>query len=486
VRRARAPILAPEITFLGFGAGVTLLAAFEAARGGAALSLGPLLGLLVFMLLLAGYVTAPHVAVAFTIVYFAMVPMLKTLVTPQLGPTKDIMIGAAVLAAGIRLVQRKRAQADRPPDQTVLVTTLLLMGMYFVDIGAGISGGNRFGLGWFHGVRLVWEPLLLLLFALSVRDPRRTLRWAIVAVIVASFVAGLYGLAQQALGSGWLVAHGYSYGVQVRTIGSRLRSFGTLDQPFDYAAVLAFGLTGVLLWAKRGVLAATAGAVIAAGLAVSLVRAAGISSVALLALLLARKRHTTTAVLLLGAVAAAGIAFILAATRPTPGRVVQAGPSIYLTLNGRTSSWREALGSPRNWPFGRGVGLYGTAAQRAERSAAALPSRGGNAPTRAADSGYLATLSDVGLVGLALLLTLFGRIVTLFRRAIARGEQLGWFGVGLVTVMLLDATLRSSFTGFPTADIAFLLIGLTVAATLPLEEAAAGRAGRSRSRRRPS
>jgi hypothetical protein len=168
--------------------------------------------------------------------------------------------------------------------------------------------------------------------------------------------------------------------------------------------------------------------------------------------------------LLLGAVAASAIAFVLAATRPTPGRVVQAGPSIYLTLNGRTRSWREALGTPTTWAFGRGVGLYGTAAQRATRTTY-LATSGANAPTPAADSGYLATLSDVGLVGLALLLTLFGRMVVLFRRAISRGDQLGWLGVGLVTVMLLDAALRSSFTGFPTADIVFLLVGLTVAAT---------------------
>jgi O-antigen ligase len=470
MRSARAH-LAPDGALLALGAALTLLAALQAARGGALLSLGPLLGLLAFMTLLGGFVTAPHVTVAFTIVYFTLLPALKTLVTPQLGPTKDIMIGAAVLATGIRLVTWKRLRADRPLDQTLLVTTVLLMGLYVVDVGAGISGGGRFGLEWFHGVRLVWEPFLLLLFALYVREPRRTLRWAVVGVIVGSVVAALYGLAQQMLGSGWLVAHGYSYGVQVRTIGSHLRSFGTLDQPFDYAAVLAAGMTGILLWARRGVLTAAAGTVIAAGLGVSFVRAAAISSVALLALLLARKRHTTTALLLLGAVAAAGIAFLLAATRPTPGRVVQAGPSLYLTLNGRTSSWRDALGTPRNWAFGRGVGLYGTAAQRAQRSSA-LPTSIANAPTRAADSGYLATLSDVGLVGLALLLALFGRIVALFRRAIARGEQLGWFGVGLVTVMLLDATLRSSFTGFPTADIVFLLIGLSVAATLPRREPA--------------
>ena len=464
MRSVRAPIFASDLAPLGLGAAVTLLAALEAAHGGAVLSLGPLLGLLLFMLLLAGYVTAPHVAVAFTIPFFIVLPMVKTLVTPTVAPTKDIMIGAAALATGVAIVQRKRVRTSTPVDQGVVVAALLLMGMYFVNIGAGITGVGRFGLGWFHGVRLVWEPLLLMLFGLSVRDPRRTLRWALVSLIAASFGTALYGLAQQALGPSWLVAHGYSYGAQVRTTFGRLRSFGTLDETFDYATVLGFGLTGVLLWARRGVLTTSAGAIIAAGLLVSFVRGAAISVAALLALVLARKGHTSTAVLLLAAVAASAIAFVLAATRPTPGRVVQAGPSIYLTLNGRTRSWKEALGKPKNWAFGRGVGLYGTAAARAARPAVSLPS-GTKPPTAAADSGYLATLSDVGLIGLALLLTLFGRIIVLFRRAIAHGEQLGWFGIGLVTVMLLDAALRSSFTGFPTADIVFLLVGLTVAAT---------------------
>jgi hypothetical protein len=476
VRSVRAPIVASDLALFGFGAAVTLLAAMEAARGGAVLSLGPLLGLLVFMLLLVGYVTAPHVAIAFTIPYFVLLPMLKTLVTPATAPTKDIMIGAATLATGIAIIQRKRVRGSTAVDEGVVVAALLLMGLYVVNIGAGISGVGRFGLGWFHGVRLVWEPLLLMLFGLTLRDPRRTLRWAIISLIAASFGTALYGLAQQALGPSWLVAHGYAYGHQVRTTFGRLRSFGTLDETFDYATVLAFGLTGVLLWARRGVLMAWAGAILAAGLLVSFVRGAAISVVALLALLLARKGHTSTAVLLLGAVAASAVAFVLAATRPTPGRVVQAGPSIYLTLNGRTRSWREALGKPKNWAFGRGVGLYGTAAARAARPAVSVSSAA-KPPTAAADSGYLAMLSDVGLVGLALLLTLFGRIIVLFRRAIARGEQLGWFGIGLVAVMLLDAALRSSFTGFPTADIVFLLVGLAVAATMP-------RRGRARAAQR--
>jgi hypothetical protein len=470
-----ADLVAPGTAVAALGAVTIVGAAALSTREGALLSLGVCVALLAFMAVLMGFMTAPHLTVAFVIPYFALLPMLKTLVSSQLGPTKDIMIGAAALAAGLNVMQRRAVGSAWRGDQPLVVITLLFMAIYVLDVGAGLSGGSRYGLAWFHGVRLVWEPLLLLLFGLSVREPRRTLRWAAVALIVAAFVAASVGLLQQVVGADRLVSLGYSYTAQVRTIGGRLRSFGTFDQPFDYATVLAFGLAGVLLWARRGSATMFAAVVIGAGLLVSYVRGAALSVLALVALLLARKRYFATAVALLAATAAAAVVLVLVATRPTPGPVVQTGPSIYLTLNGRSRSWRAALGKPSTWAFGRGVGLYGTAALRAvqQRQGPTV-----QAPTMAADSGYLATLSDVGLVGLAVLLTMFGRILVLLRRAIARNEQLAWFGAGVVLVLVLDAALRSSLTGFPTADIAFLFAGLTIAATLPRDGREAPAPGR--------
>ena len=455
---------APSTALVALGAVTIVSAAALAARGDTLLSLGFCVGLFALMVALTGFMTVPHITVALVIPYFAVLPMLKTLVSSQLGPTKDIMIGAAALAAGLSVIQRRALGSTWRGDQPLIVIVLLFMALYVFDVGAGLSGGSRYGLAWFHGVRLVWEPLLLLLFGLSVRDPRRTLRWAAVALIVAAIIAASVGLLQQVLGAPRLISLGYSYEAQVRKIGGHLRSFGTFDQPFDYATVLAFGLAGVLLWARRGAATTAAGFVILAGLIVSYVRGAALSVLALAALVLARKGNVATAVALLAATAASAVVLVLVATRPTPGPIVQAGPSIYLTLNGRTRSWRAALGRPTTWAFGRGVGLYGTAALRAAQAHQPAGATA-QAPTRAADSGYLATLSDVGIVGLAVLLTMFGRILVLLRRAIARNEQLAWFGTGVVVVLMLDAALRSSLTGFPTADIAFLFAGLTIAAT---------------------
>jgi hypothetical protein len=468
----------PGAALVALGATTVVFAAALSTTEGALLSLGLCVGLLAFMTVLLGFLTAPHITCAFVLPYFALLPMLKTLVSPRLGPTKDIMIGAAALAAGLTVIQRRALGSTWRVDRPLVVITLLFMTLYVFDVGAGLSGGARFGLAWFHGVRLVWEPLLLLLFGLTVRDPRRTLRWAAVALIGAALFAASVGLLQQVLGAPRLISLGYSYTAQVRTIGGRLRSFGTFDQPFDYATVLAFGLAGVLLWARRGAATTLAGVVIVAGLVVSYVRGAALSVVALVALLLARKGNLATAVALLAASAAAAVVVVVVSTRPAPGPVVQTGPSIYLTLNGRTRSWRAALGKPSTWAFGRGVGLYGTAAVRAAqgRQPAGATSQ---APMSATDSGYLAALSDVGIVGLTVLLAMFGRILVLLRRAIERNEQLAWFGLGVVLVLILDAALRSSLTGFPTADIAFLFAGLALAATQGQEGREAPAPGRA-------
>jgi O-antigen ligase len=225
--------------------------------------------------------------------------------------------------------------------------------------------------------------------------------------------------------------------------------------------MVAFGLAGLVLWMRNRTVIVMLVPVLVAGLVVSLVRGAALSAVALIALMLARKGYATAATVVLGAAAATGIAFTMLASQPTPGRVVQAGPSTYLSLNGRDRSWRIALGKPSSWPFGRGVGTFGTAATRAAKDA----SPGAPKVNQAADSGYLATASDVGFIGLIVELLLFTRIIVLLRAAIRRGEDAAWFGLALFVILLLDAALRSSLTGFPTAHLGFLLIGLTVGAT---------------------
>jgi len=459
----RARISGADAAVWGVAAALTFAVTLLAAHSGPKVPLSVLLGVLVFLAVLVGFVKAPHVVIACAIPYFCLLPMMKVLVTAQLGPTKDVIEIAAFLAAAVLMLRRRFLREPWEGDTQVLVLTLLLLALYVFNIGTAIRGGNVVSLEWFHGVRLVGEPLLLMLVGMTVADPRKTFHWALKSLILTVCGAALIGLFQQVIGPARLITLGYSYKNQVRTIGGHLRSFGPFDEPFDYAAMVAFGLAGVLLWAKKRTVVWMLGPVIAAGLAVSFVRGAALSVVALIALLLARKGYASVATVVLGAAAATAVAFVFLASQPTPGKVVQAGPSTYLTLNGRDRSWRVALGNPSYWPFGRGVGVFGTAATRvaAESQTPTLDPRFG----QAADSGYLATASDVGFIGLGLELALFTRIIVLLRAAIRRGEGAAWFGLGLFVIFLLDAALRSSLTGFPTAHLGMLLVGLTLAAT---------------------
>ena len=44
------------------------------------------------------------------------------------------------------------------------------------------------------------------------------------------------------------------------------------------------------------------------------------------------------------------------------------------------------------------------------------------------------------------------------------GTVAGWLGLGYLTVLLLDATTRDTFTAFPAAFLGFLLVGITLGA----------------------
>ena len=89
------------------------------------------------------------------------------------------------------------------------------------------------------------------------------------------------------------------------------------------------------------------------------------------------------------------------------------------------------------------------------------------------DSGYLATIADVGLVGVAVLLGLFGRLFTLGAAGMRRGHRASWLAVALLIVLMLDAVTRSSFTGFPTAFLGLLIVGIALAASAEADRAAA-------------
>jgi hypothetical protein len=438
------------------GVVLTLGFVYEASVHGGTLSLGLILGIALFLGAVYAFLAVPYLAVAATIPIFAFLPAAKILVAPWLGPTKDV-IAIAAISAGIPLLAlRRRLGTVRPVDRWLLISAGLLVVLYVINVG------GHHDLAWAQGVRLASEPVLLLVAGLGLEQPRRTLRWAVTSLIVTGCVVALYGLAQQALGAGRLVSYGYSYNTQLRTIHGHFRSFGTLDEPFGYAAFLMLALAALVFTARRSVLAVTAGALLLAGVAASYVRTAALIAVALVALDLARRRRVVASVAIAAAVVALAIG-ILVQAKGTESHTYRSSSAV-LTLNGRTSAWRTALGSPVEWFLGRGVGAVGTAANRA-RYALTQSSTAAQHQVSAVDSGYLATAADVGLVGLIVLLGLFGRSIVLGRAAALRGDSGGWLVLALFAVLLIDGLTRASFTGFPSAFLALPIVGIALAAT---------------------
>jgi O-antigen ligase len=205
-------------------------------------------------------------------------------------------------------------------------------------------------------------------------------------------------------------------------------------------------------------------ALISVGLLLSFVRTAALIALALLGIAIARRGQAKLAVfVILIAVAGSSVLFAMT-TGATATRSIRINKGQYLTLNGRTGLWGAALGhAPSAWVLGRGVGVVGTASQRARASltgaASTKPVTGGTV----VDSAFPEVAADIGFIGLALLLTLFGRLIVLAWRAARGGLTSGWTALGILAIVLLDALTRESLTGFPTAYIAMLLLGLAAA-----------------------
>lgn len=472
-----------DLAFPLVGAAATILAAYLTANSSATIGLGAVGVLFLYVIAVLAYMLAPHLAVAGTIALFEFLPALKVFVSPSLGGVKDLVGLAAITAAAIMIVAQRRRI-----DRRVAVLTALFLALYVVN------PSHAHNIAWAQGVRLTAEPTLLLIAGLTLPNPRRTLKWALGALVTVGLLIALYGLAQQALGAGRLINLGYSYTAQVRLIGGHLRSFGTLDDPFAYAAVLYFAVAAVFFWLKRGPFAYIVGSLMLLGLLAALVRTAAPVLIAFVAMGLIRRGYVIPAIAFAAAtvVIAAGTLLGASGTQTQAFTVYFAnGGSIVvhspvpkqgtLALNGRTSAWQAAVGSnPLDWAFGRGVGQVGTAAQRATQgliptAAPATTNGTASARTSAVDSGYFATVADVGLVGLMVQLALLWRLVSLAAKAARKRINAGWIALALLAAMLIDALTRASFNGFPTAFVGMLVTGIALAAAGEAQRERAGR-----------
>jgi O-antigen ligase len=449
-----------DTPYVAAGALLLLGAAYLSTLVGPSLSLGVLAVLAVLLLVISAFLAVPHWAVAVTIPLFVLIPVVKVLAFPWLGPLKDLVTIGAVLASLLLVVQRSATGERIRADTWVCGLALGLIALYILNLGGRLERDAA----WLHGMRLNALPLMLLIAGMTLPNPRRTLRWAVVSLLGTGTFLAIVGVAQQLVSVEQLYNLGFEYDLQLRTIDGRLRSFGTLDDPFAYAALLMFAFATVLMWMRRGVLAFAVGGIIAAGLTVSYVRSAIIIGFALLAVWLARKRQTTVSFFLMMFAAVLAGFLLVRSAGASESRTVRAGPNFFLTVNGRTDAWSIILDKPSSMPFGQGVGEVGTAADRATYTVSRSAEDARDAEGAIVDSSYFATIADIGVIGLALLIALFGRLLTLALRAERMGSRAGALAIGLLTVMVLDPLARESLTGFPTAFLGFLLLGLAVAA----------------------
>lgn len=462
MRALRHGIERTELIALGCGSVLTVAVVLMTARGGVKLGTGPLLLVAFLCLLVAGWLAVPHVVVGITVPLFALLPALKVFVSPWLGPVKDFVTLAAAIALSITILTR--TVRTLRVDRLLIWLMVAFGGLYVINVGGLISGGSH-GIAWAQGVRLTGEPIILFAAGLTVRNPRRTLGVAVVSLIATGVFVAVYGIFQQVLGGPGLINLGYSYRHQVRLIGTHLRSFGTFDDPFAYAAFLLLAITAALFWMHRGPLKLVCMSVMMIGLALSYVRTAILISIALVAVWLIQNRRVTQGFVLLAASLAVGVAFLVAVSGASETRSVRTGPNTYVTLNGRTTVWGTIFSRPAKVPFGLGVAKVGTAAERA-KSGVIINQDAANKKAVAVDSGYFATVADVGIVGLVILLALFCRILALAVAAARWGDIAGWLVIGWMIVLLIDALTRASFTGFPTAFLGMLLVGLGLASSM--------------------
>jgi hypothetical protein len=456
-----------DLPFLATGSVLTVLASMAAMRAGGMESLGALVAVCVFFTFVAGFMAFPQLTVAATIPIFALIPAIKVLAVPWIGPLKDLIALAAISAAGVLVIQRAGEGHRQRGDFWTAAIVAFVIGLYFVNLG----GHMERDVAWAQGIRLMSEPLLLLVVGMLLPQAQKTLRWALASLVATALFVALVGIAQQAIGPDRLVELGYSYTLQVRSIDNRLRSFGTMDESFVYAAFLLLALVALLFWFRRGILIAIVGTLIVVGLAFAQVRTSLVIAIALIGLWLARSHRPTVAAFLLLVAVTGAAAILVWSSGGTETRTVRAGPSLFLTINGRTDGWKVVLDDPRTWAVGKGVGEIGVAAERATYSVSRRE-RDEERVASAVDSGYFALIADIGFIGLVAFLALASRLFLLAKRAIDRGSRYGWVTVGLLTVLLLDAVTRDSFTGFPSAFLGMLLVGLTVAAADEEHEAA--------------
>jgi hypothetical protein len=420
------------------------------------------------------FVRRREVLFGLLVVFLIAQPTLDTFVSGAFGPAKDVV----VILVGIGTVAGLAVNRGPSPfarDVWLFGATALLLAMYVVDPAGPHNAA------WANDMRLALESFGLFLMAMLSPNPERNWRAISMGLVVGATLSAIWGLIQQEIGFRSLVLKfGYTYGSQVRqTASGQFRSFGLLQDPFNYVTVCLLALAVLLFTRRFARWRWPLFAVIAAGAFTAWVRTADVILVLLVLLALARSGRRQWAAAGVVMIGVAGLAYLVAsgttsASTTTTG-MPTGGIGVLLTLDGRTSTWAHDIPNLGALLVGQGVGQIGSGAARTVAGAlgtSALGSKAVGVLTQQQflqyniDSIYLGTIVDVGLLGLLLLLWVFSRVVVLARRATARGSEYGWAALALLLVMVTDGLTRSSLTAFPVGYIGLLSIGAATAAAV--------------------
>jgi hypothetical protein len=437
---------------------------------GALLAIGLLAGAPVLAAAVALLVRRPELAPWGAVLLFATSAELRLRVHPTVGLLKDAYVALLLAIVVLYVWQRPSALRRLRPLALPLAALGVLVGMYLLDP----AGGH--GTSWLFGTRLLVQVLALLLIG-ALLAPRATLPHLVRAMCVILPFEAVLGWVQQAVGRFALVYDwGYEYGAQVRTTsGGGLRTSGTFEDPFQLAALAVLGLALALFVATRrqaAVLVVSATAVLAA----TSVRTAMLQAVLLLAVYAVRRGFGREAAALGAVAAVAGVLFLATTTSAVrPGAPEE---PLLLTLNGRSDAWALAVDGWESLVTGNGVGARGTGSTRTDPSVSDPPSYDGTAPDAAfagnpafLDSSYAQVQSDVGIVGIAALLSaLAATAVFLVRRCRGPDDGVAWAACGVLVVSIVDWVGRSSLASYTTGFLTLYVLGVLLGAVRHQEQ----------------
>jgi hypothetical protein len=282
-------------------------------------------------------------------------------------------------------------------------------------------------------------------------------------LMVMGIVTSLVGVAQQIVGPSVLIELGYQYGQQIRTTGGVFRTFSTFNLPFPFALYVMLSLLvggAVALAAphrRRNLVFLCFTPIMAVAMTSSIVRASILGLLLGIVWLVAIRFRSGIAPL-------AGVAATVAVCLPFLPASVSDALFSSSSLNERNLGWSEILGSVFAYPFGRGLGSTGAAADRMAVASGVRPAQILSAANYQPDNYYVKMLVEIGPIGLWALIALLVTVLlwtTRLSRMLPGDDGALALGVSASIVSIMAAsTVSTYFEIFPLDVYFWLLLGV--------------------------